>query len=194
MIFQLVLLKAIQGPTAVALILSIVGATSVTDITTLGSQPMVKAATILFLVIIIALGLLTAGAVMGRRITHRGEIPIIRAVAISLPLLVVRISYSLAGSFSGLEKFNPVIGSLPIQVFMVVVEEMVVVLLYLHAGLSLASAIPEAQDVDTGTDGTGRDILYRAGRGDFVGKLGMLSLGMHVAKKMSRRPKDTSEV
>jgi surface polysaccharide O-acyltransferase-like enzyme len=159
----------IQVPAAAALVLCIIGATNADTPAEISTQPLFRAGLVLFLVVFIALLVLTIGAALGQRRTQRGEKTLLSAVAISLPLIMVRIIYSLVVSFSGNEKFA---SSTTAGLFMSTIEEMVVVLVYLWAGL-LTSSVP---DVDTKTGP--EKLVHRAGRGDFNGgRLGLVSLG-----------------
>jgi hypothetical protein len=93
-------------------------------------------------VVFILLLVLTIGAVIGHRMTQRGESILLYAVVISLPLIMVRIVYSLVFSFSEDERFT---GSTTAGLLMATVEEMIVVLVYIWAGL-LASVPEEPKD------------------------------------------------
>lgn len=99
------------------------------------------------------------------------------AVAFALPFLLVRIIYSLIAVFGHDGDFEPGAGStaaVTISLFMEVLEECAVVLIYVGTGLKLA-AVPMTDA------GRGEKLAYRFGRGDFSGgKLGLFSLGAAV--------------
>jgi len=174
-------MRAVQVPATIALILCIVGATSANTPGEIYAQTTVHIGIILFAVVLFALIILTIGAGLGWRTTHRGEGAIIAAVALALPFLTVRILYSLLAVFSHDAKFNAVTGSTTIDLFMAVLTEAVVVLIYLICGLKVMN-IPESQQ----SDSTTKNLSYRLGRGDFgTGKLGILSLGVAVVQALN---------
>ena len=172
--FSLVLLKLIQTPAAVALILCIVGATNASDPSQIESESTVHIGIILYTVVYVALFVLAIGSMLGRRMTGRGEVPLIIAVLCTLPFLAVRLLYALLAAFSHDNKFNPASGSTTVALFMDTLPEMIVVVIYLVVALK-TPAVPRAKDGESHT--AGETLMYRAGRGDFgFGKLGLLSL------------------
>jgi hypothetical protein len=152
----------------------------VDDPSEIDDQGTVKAGTILYLIVFVLISLLVIGAMIGMRTTERGEGRLLGAVATSLPFLLIRIIYSLVAIFGNNENFSAANGSTQaalINLFMVRIEEMVVVGIYLWGGL-------RQQPVPRNDDGTKRSkverMRYRAGRGDFgLGKLGIASLAAH---------------
>ncbi|KAK5443298.1 hypothetical protein LTS15_010833 [Exophiala xenobiotica] len=175
-IFSLVLLRAIQIPALVALILCIIGATNTNDPAQIYSQSIVHVGVILYAVVFAALVLLTGGAILGWRKTTRGELPLIIGISITLPFLAVRVLYALLAAFSNDSKFNPATGSKTVMLFMDILQEMAVVLIYLATGV-MAPAVPKADDDQPRSRGS--KLMYRAGRGDFNGgRLGLLSLAV----------------
>jgi hypothetical protein len=186
-IFSLLILKLVQTPAAVALILCIVGATNAPTPTGIGKENTVKIGVILFTVVFLMLCALTLAAAIGARSTKRGEGALILAVAFALPFLMVRVIYALIATFGHSADFIPgnnASGAVTISLFMEVLEECAVVVAYLATGLKLASVPFE-------DDGKRQTLIYRFGRGDFSGgKLGLLSLGaaaVSVGGKANRR-------
>ncbi|KAH6884243.1 hypothetical protein B0T10DRAFT_551138 [Thelonectria olida] len=179
-IFSLAIVRIVQTPAAIALILCIIGATSATDPSEIDDQGTVKAGTILYLIVFVLISLLVIGAMIGLRTTERGEGRLLGAVAMSLPFLLIRIIYSLVAIFGNDKSFSTANGSTKaalINLFMVRIEEMVVVGIYLWGGL-------RQQPVPRNDDGTERSkverMRYRTERGDFgFGKLGIASLAAH---------------
>jgi hypothetical protein len=110
------------------------------------------------------------------------------SVAISLPFLLVRIIYSLIFSFSEDKSFanNTTAGLL-----MATIEEMLVVLVYIWAGL-LTSCVPK-ESLDEKSDV--EKLVHRTGRGDFTGgRLGLVSLGAAVVSTViADKKKDTGK-
>jgi hypothetical protein len=183
--FSLVLLKLIQTPAAVALILCIVGATSANSPAQIESESTVHIGIILYTVVYVALLLLTLGSMLGRRMTGRGEMSLILAVSLALPFLAVRVLYALLAAFSHNKQFNPVTGSTTTALFMDTFQEMIVVLIYLVAAIK-TPAIPQATNGEKRS--AGETLAYRAGRGDFgFGKLGLLSLAAAAGQAFSSR-------
>ncbi|KAI5456032.1 hypothetical protein BGZ63DRAFT_418067 [Mariannaea sp. PMI_226] len=184
-IFSFGVIKAVQTPAAIALILCIVGATSANNPAEIGDQGPVKAGIVLYLVVFVFILLLTAVAAVGIRMTKRGEAKLLRAVAMSLPFLLVRIIYSLLSIFSDNANFSTASGSWKsavIEIFMVRIEEMSVMAIYLWVGVR-QKATPSNDD---GTERTMAERLrYRTERGDFgYGKLGLISLAANAIFEM----------
>lgn len=191
--FSIFLLRIIQTPAAVALILCIVGATSANSPLDIASQGTVQAGIAVYFVITVVLCILTLGAAIGIRRTRRGEVWLLKAIALSLPLILVRVIYSMAGCFAdgGNSTFNPVTGSAVVELCMATIEEMLIVLIYVWAGLR-KPAVPDNDPTIEGSPGGGLE--YRLERGDFGGgKLGLLSLGAHVLGDALRGHQDQSE-
>lgn len=184
----MIILKAVQTPAAIALVLCIVGATSANNPAVIDSETTVHIGIILFAVVFVALVLLDGGALLARRMTGRGEDALVFSVAVALPFLAVRVLFSILAAFSHDRQFNPATGSETVALFMEVQEEMVVVLIYICAGLKLKT-VPE------GDRSAGENIGYRFGRGDFGGgKLGILSLGVAAVQARSGdKPRATQQ-
>ncbi|KAF7563753.1 hypothetical protein G7046_g403 [Stylonectria norvegica] len=185
LVFSLGAAKAVQIPAGIALILCIVGAVSANSPREIVEQGTVKAGVVLFFVVLILIALLVVGAAIGRHYTNRGEGRLLGVVAAALPVLLIRIIYSLILVFGDGPKGFTMDGStfsVMAELLMERIEEMVVVLMFLWAGLN-QEAVPRDDD---GVERTkGEKIMYRFGRGDFsTGKLGMLSLAAHVISGM----------
>ncbi|KAK3938955.1 hypothetical protein QBC46DRAFT_316699 [Diplogelasinospora grovesii] len=177
-IFTFFILKVAQTPAAVALVLCIVGGTSADTPSDIESQGTVQAGVILYLLVLVLLALLVIRAA----VMSKDSSILLRAVSLSLPLLLIRIIYSLLGCFMHdsdiVSLGSQSTGAVILQVFMVTVEEMAIVLIYLWAGFKLA----REEDAEEGRKGID-NLAHRAGRGDFGGKLG---LTMIVAKKVQK--------
>jgi heme/copper-type cytochrome/quinol oxidase subunit 4 len=175
-------LRIIQIPALVALILCIVGATSASNPTQIESEETVHIGIILFLVVFIMLVIMTVIAIICIKKVPDQERVLVKAVALALPFMFVHIVYSLLVAFSHNSDFNLVYGSKTIFLCMSVIEEMVIVLFYIYAGLR-ARSTPLPQDASPT-----RTIGYRAGRSDFGGgRLGLVSLGFGVANAVGNR-------
>jgi hypothetical protein len=171
-IFSLVITKIVHTPAVIALILCIVGATNASSPEQIDSENTVHIGVILYAVVFGMLVVLTFGAWLAKRKTGDGEGLLILAVIGALPFIFIRLLYALLSAFSHSRSFNPAIGSETTELFMAVLEEMVVVVIYIGTGLKLP-AVPAG--VSRSMGGT---LAYRFGRGDFgTGKLGLLSLG-----------------
>lgn len=186
MIFSFVLVKIVHTPAIIALILCIVGATSASSPADIDSESTVHIGTILYAVVLAMLTGLTFGACLAKRKTGEGEGLLVLAVFCALPFLYVRLIYALLSVFAHSETFSLVTGSTSSEtaaLFMSVLEEMVVVVIYIATGLKLP-AVPEGAAATPG--GT---LAYRFGRGDFgTGKLGIISLGAAAFQAFRRRP------
>ncbi|KAJ5835302.1 hypothetical protein N7447_001328 [Penicillium robsamsonii] len=132
MIFRIVGLFSL-----VAVILSILGATSNPNITHGLVNMKTKVGLIFYLIAWIGVcGLLLLVAKRTHSIED-GEHRLLLAVAVSLPLILVRLMYSFIYAFGHKAEFNSVSGNITIQLVMSILEEFVVVLVCLGIGLTL---------------------------------------------------------
>jgi hypothetical protein len=172
MIFSVTVLRIPQIVTTVAAILCIVGATSANNIADFASETTVHIGVILYMVSFGLLLILTFAASVTCRQMGRGEKALLIAVTCSLPFILVRLLYTVVACFGLDSSFNLVTGSVAINLVMAVLEEIVVVAIYTITGIKI-DVIPKGDQ----SDSTGKNMMYRAGRGDFgMGKLGLLSL------------------
>ena len=180
-------LRIVQTPALVALILCIVGATSASNPTKIESEETVHIGIILFLVVFIMLVAMTLVALVYIKKVPDQEHILLKAVALGLPFMLVHVIYSLLVAFSHNSDFNLVYGSKTIFLCMSVIEEMIIVLFYVYAGLR---AKPTSLPAEASP---GRTLGYRAGRGDFEGgRHGLLSLGFGAANALGhQRDKDS---
>lgn len=170
----------IQVPALVALILCIVGATSADNPTEIISETMVHVGIILFAVVLAALMLLTGLAFIGKKKTGRGEMGLILAVSFALPFLTVRTIYSLLAAFSNDSRFEPGTGSVTIRLLMETLEEMVVVLIYMIAGIR-APQIPREENP---VASTGLRSRLKVGRSGFKNaKFELLSVARNAGRE-----------
>lgn len=181
-------MKIVHVPAVVALILCIVGATSASSPAKIESESTVHIGIILYTVVLAMLVALTFGACLAKRRTGEGEGILVFAVLCALPFIFVRLLYALLAAFSHLNSFDPVTGSRTAELFMSVLEEMVVVVIYIATGLKLPAVPTGAADSPGGT------LAYRFGRGDFgTGKLGIFSLGTAVFQTFNNRRDEESQ-
>ncbi|EHK50887.1 uncharacterized protein TrAtP1_009260 [Trichoderma atroviride] len=190
-VFNLFVAKIVQIPAVVALILCIVGATSADTAADIMTQDTVKDGVIVYLVVLILLILLTIGAYITRHVTERrGERTMLLIITLSLPFLLVRIINSLLLIFDKHFQDSTAEGSTSsvlTELFMARIEEMIVVLFYLYAGLT-HKAVPEG---DHGKRTNKEKIAHRAARGDFGdGRLGVISLAIATAGASFKREND----
>ncbi len=172
MLFSMVVLRIPQTLTTVGAILCIVAATSANNIEDIDGESTLHIGIILYLVACGALVLLTVSVALARRSAGSGEGLLIAAVAGSLPFILVRLLYSVIAVFGHDSSFNIVSGSVTVMLVMAVLEEFVVVAIYTITGLRL-DVVPK----DDQSRNPGRNMMYKAGRGDFgTNKLGILSL------------------
>ena len=147
----------------VALILAIIGGTDQVPGNTPSSMStgvtLVRAAIIIFLVVFIFLAIITVVTSFSIRSIGKGEAPLLYAVALSIPFLLVRLIYAMLVDFdTGSTTFSYINGNVIVQAFMAVLEEFVVVLLYLGAGL-LVPKIPRS-NVQAGVPLADRNTPY----------------------------------
>jgi hypothetical protein len=186
-IFSLLIVRIVHLPAIIALILCIVGATNASSPEEIDTQPTIHVGVILYVVVLMMLIILTFVACLLKQKTEKGEGALIRAVIFAIPFIFVRLLYSLLSTFSHLKSFNLATGSETALLLMSVVQEMIVVLIYIATGLK-QRAVPE----DAG-DTPGQKLAYRFGRGDFgMGKLGLLSIGLAIFQASST-PREENE-
>ncbi|KAK5047977.1 hypothetical protein LTR84_006167 [Exophiala bonariae] len=183
-VFSLFGLRAVQILPTVGLILSIVGATNANTAAEIDKQDTVKIGVVLFTVSFASICLLCGIASLLAKKTKGGEKRLIRAVAFALPFLLVRVIYSLVAMFGNRSDFSLGNGStaaVTISLFMEVLEECAVVLIYVFTGLKLPT-VP----VDADEDGV--NLACRSERGGFgSGKFGLFSLGAAVLGRATKK-------
>jgi hypothetical protein len=137
-LFHAIHFRGLQLLITVALILCIVGGTSSTSSTGVYQpQTTTKAGVVLYVVAFIVLVLIAAIVASKLSNAPREDKRLVWAVIIAFPFILVRIIYSLISVFSHNSHFNLITGSVIIHVFMSVLEEMVVVIIYLAIGWKL---------------------------------------------------------
>jgi hypothetical protein len=135
-----------------ALILAIVAATNTSSVAKIYDQSDIKVAIILYVVTMAILTAMAVGACLMRRKTGTGEALLILAVFCALPFLWVRLIYSVLAAFSDSSIFKVFSGrddAYTCELCMAVLEEMVVVAIYLAAGIKLP-ALPKEKTPRTG--------------------------------------------
>ena len=177
--FRVTVVRIVQIPAGVALVLCIVGATSTNSAADITNQDTIKAAVLLYTVVFVMIILLVSGAtVLLHGTERRGERSLLYFTAASLPFLMLRLVHSLLLIFDS--KLKTSIAGSPVhsrlvQLFMADIEEMVIVLLFVWAGLKQPVVPKESGKAHTGASG----IAYRVGRGDFGG--GNLAMAIAIA-------------
>ncbi|EXJ80593.1 hypothetical protein A1O3_06875 [Capronia epimyces CBS 606.96] len=149
--FKAVHLRLLQLLVTIGLILCTVGGTSSTSSSGVYKpQTTTKAGVLLYLVACLALGVIAAVTTLKVSRAPSGEKRLLWAVIIALPFILVRIVYSLIAVYSHDHSFNIITGSVTILVVMAILEEMVVVVLYLGIGLKSDTLAP-AERCPTGS-------------------------------------------
>jgi hypothetical protein len=128
------------------MILSIAGGTSSTS-TTAASQPdgtskagialYIVGYAVLILIAFIAAAKLSSGPKDDRRLAW--------TTILAFPFIGVRLLYSVLAIFSHIKVFRPVTGSVVVHVFMAVLVEWIVVLMYVAVGWVTTATAPEAR-------------------------------------------------
>jgi hypothetical protein len=184
-IFSLVIIRIIHLPAIIGLILCIVGATNANTPRQIEHESTVHIGIVLFAVVLAMLTVLTVGAWIRTRQTREGEDVLALAVLCALPFLFIRMAYALLAVFSKSKVFSlgsVSTGSETAALFMSVLTEVAVVLIYLATGSRLR-AVPEGA-----TNTPAQELPYRAGRGDLgTGRLGIFSLASSVFQVRGRR-------
>jgi len=127
--------RLLQLLVTLGLILCIVGGTSSYSSTGVYQpQDTTKAGIVLYIVAFVALCLLAGFILHKINNAPTNDKKLVWAVILALPFILVRIIYSLISVFSDNRHFNLLTGSVIIHVFMAVLEEMAVVVIYLVVG------------------------------------------------------------
>ncbi|KAH8678430.1 hypothetical protein BX600DRAFT_452053 [Xylariales sp. PMI_506] len=121
----------------------------------------------------------------------RGETRLLLALGISLPFFAVRMIYTMLVCFSQLEAFDEgSVESTTLQLMLASVQEMVIVFVFLYAGLKNPS-IPKKEgdgDCDEAPQTEMEGLRYRFERGDFApNRAGILTLAVAVSKTLFRK-------
>ena len=121
-----------------ALIICIVGGSDLTSRSVSvhnTGQKLTKVALIIFLVIYVSLFLLVAKSLAEIGRLPSGEKPVLSALIIALPLLGVRLAFSFLEYFSTISTFSPTKGNVFVRGFMANLEETLIVIGYILAGI-----------------------------------------------------------
>ena len=133
------LFNVLALPTLAALILAIVAGTNANS-----SKPSdihdghteAKAAVLIFLITFLIQCAIALYSFLSLHSISQGEKRILFAVTLSIPFLLVRLIYAILVNFdTGSTTFNYTTGSVIVQAFMAIIEEFIVVTLYLIAGV-----------------------------------------------------------
>jgi hypothetical protein len=145
-VFKAIHFRLLQLLITVGLILCIVGGTSSTSSAGVYQpQTTTKVGVVLYLVALIALGLIAAVTTHKLSNAPSDEKRLVWAVIIALPFILVRLIYSLISVFSHNRHFNLITGSVAVWVVMSVLEEMAVVFIYLVIGWKTDTLTPTDQ-------------------------------------------------
>jgi hypothetical protein len=142
-LFHAIHFRLLQLLITIGLILCIVGGTSSYSSTGVYQpQATTKAGVVLYLIAFIVLVLIAAVVASKLSNAPSEDKRLVWAVIIALPFILVRIIYSLISVFSHNRHFNLITGSIIIHVFMSVLEEMAVVIIYLVIGWKTEALTP----------------------------------------------------
>lgn len=137
---MLVVVAIVHAPAIIALVLSIIGATNASSAADITNEDKVKAGICLYIPVLAALILLELWAYFKTRQTGNGEPMLVIALLIAFPFILVRLIYALLTVFSHGGAFGIENGSETAALCMSVLEEMVVVLIYIVVGLKLTNS------------------------------------------------------
>ena len=139
--FHMLQFRGTQLIITIGLILGIVGGTNSVSLS--GTFTVQTTSKVGLLLSAVAWAILTLRTIfiIPQLSSHTGEKRLAIAVIIALPFIAVRISYSLLAVFHHNHDFNLINGSVTIQVVMAVLEEFLVVIIYLIVGWK-AEALP----------------------------------------------------
>ena len=143
----MIVILAVHAPAGLAVALSIIGATDASSAATIGNEDKVKIGVCLYIPVVAALGLLEVFCFMKNRSSgDKGERQLILALLAALPFIAIRLLYGLLTIFSNGGVFAIQYGNETAALLMAVLEEMVVVLIYLAVGLKLPAQKPQEQE------------------------------------------------
>ena len=147
-VINIQILKVIQSIPTIGLVLGIIGGVDASNhIATGGGYhpgPLNKAGTALFIVAYVVIVLATIMISFHASHAEPGEKRLVLAVAISLPFILVRLIYAIMATFTKINSFNQITGSVTILLCMSLIMEFIVVLAYEVTGLGLPT-IPKPQ-------------------------------------------------
>lgn len=194
-IFSLYVIRLVQTPATIGLILCIVGATQAKNPLEIFDQTTLKAGIVIYAVVVVVLSLLCLGAILAWRKRVAGERPIMIALGWSLPLLLILIMYAVAEAFGSHAPGSILVsstGSQLLRLFLESIEEIAITVIYIAAGMTADSVpSPKTHGGESGLRSDYRDtahrLSHRARRGDFGGgKLGLITLAGEVASGLQR--------
>lgn len=138
--FSVISLVAIAG-----LVLGIYGGIDSSESADLGTNDLLKASVICFLVAYVMFLALFLLFLTGLNRIPPNERPLLYAFAVCIPFMVVRFMYSVLPTFiSSLRSdYNALFGNVSIYLFMAVLEEIVIVACYVYVGMRLDELPPE---------------------------------------------------
>lgn len=131
------LIELIQIPALIAEILCIVGETNTTESEHSQAESQIKASIIIFLVIYLTLCVLAIYSAPDISKLPREERLVLFAVFFALPLLCVRMLWSLLTVFGHLVPFSKTNYNIVARVFMVTLEEMMIVIVMCYVGFGV---------------------------------------------------------
>ena len=147
----ILILRVVHLPIILGLIVAIIGGNklSSTDPNTQhDGQDYQKAGGILFLVSYLIVFAVAALTMAEFRNIPFGEKRILFAALAALPLIAVRLLYSLLADFKDDSTFNILDGNATVQLCMAIIEEMIVVAIFLVAGITA----PSVKDIQRGSN------------------------------------------
>ncbi|TQS32694.1 hypothetical protein Golomagni_06983 [Golovinomyces magnicellulatus] len=160
-LFTVKVFRLIQTVITVGMILGIIGGTSATPSAdgTFHKPATSKVGVILYCIGFIAISFLFVKAAAARSAAPLGERKTLFGVSAAWPLIAVRLVYSLAGTFTNIHAFSVYGGSVIVRAVMCLLEEFIVVAIYLGLGFVLRK-----MDVGEHGDLQGREWKATKGR------------------------------
>ncbi len=138
--------RVVQLVITLGLILAIVGGATSTSSTATGAPPATsKAGVILYIFAFLALMFILFVSLGKLRVVPTMERRVAIAVLCAAPFILVRLAYSVLAVFLHNSDFNVVDGKIVYFVVMRVLEEFIVVLIYILVGFSIQTLAPDQQ-------------------------------------------------
>jgi hypothetical protein len=146
-IIQTIHIRLLRIPIIAALVLVVIGSdTSAGDLINHSTYPIqliTKIGVIILIAVFAIVVLITTTFMIRRSHAEPGERRLINAIAASLPFLAVRLIYVVLAMFSHIHTFSIIYGSVVSLGCMAIMQEMIVVIIYIGVGITLPRKFKE---------------------------------------------------
>jgi hypothetical protein len=109
---------------------------------------MTKIGIILLVAVFAVVVLITAMFMFHRSHAEPGERRLINAIAASIPSILIRLIYVVLITFSHIQKFSVLQGSVVVFGCMAIMQELIVVIIYIGVGITLPRKIKKSKELN----------------------------------------------